>query len=138
MLLLPPKHLVSVLNIILTLLTIHAVDTPTASSGSDRVATGPHSKILSSLSDDHDLPLPLGNAILGLFGSLQNELWTCRLPDMIRQIGLGLLEEVTPDGLALDEFIRQWKDKAGESWSDLVDIKMLQVCPPRPMLESPG
>jgi hypothetical protein len=127
MLLLPPTKLAPVLALILTLLTIHSssATSPSPKSPSPS-ASAPSSSITRALEDDHDLPTPLGLAVLELFGTIEEGMWEADVRGMVKEVGKGLLEGLKGP-MGRDGFLRRWKEQVGESWEGFVQLKLLEV-----------
>ena len=120
MLLLPVRKLVSLLNLTLTLLTIHSTTTK-------GITTSPVDQIMDGLAE-HDLPRNLGRAVLGLFGTIKEEVWEADISRMVAEVGKGLLEELRGESQESDAFMYKWRDTVGEQWSETCDFKLLEVC----------
>jgi hypothetical protein len=121
MLLLPVKKLVPLLNLTLTLLTIH-------SSTTKGITTSSIQPIIDGLAE-HDLPKDLGRAILDLFGRVNDEVWEADITRMVTEVGKGLLEELRGETQESDLFMYKWRDTVGEQWSETCNFKLLEVSP---------
>ena len=119
MLLLPVKKLVPLLNLTLTLLTIH-------SSTTKGNTTAPVEPMLDGLAE-HDLPKDLGRAVLDLFGSMTEDVWEADTTRMVTEVGKGLLEELRGESQESNLFMYKWRDTVGEQWSEICDLKLLEV-----------
>ena len=119
MLLLPVKKLVPLLNLALTLLTIH-------SSTTKGVTTSPVEPMLDGLAE-HDLPKDLGRAVLDLFGSITEDVWEADTTRMVTEVGKGLLEELGGESQESTLFMYKWRDTVGEQWSEICNFKLLEV-----------
>lgn len=119
MLLLPVKKLVPLLNLALTLLSIHSTTTK-------GITSSPADPIIDGLSE-HDLPKDLGRAVLDLFGQIKGETWEADITRMVAEVGKGLLEELGGESQASDLFLYKWKDTVGDQWADTCDFKLLEV-----------
>jgi hypothetical protein len=123
MLLLPVKQLVPVLNLTLTLLTIHSTSTSPP-------VTSPSAPIIDGLAE-HDLPEDLGRALLELFGKVEPDtgVWEPDVPRMVTEVGKGLLDELRGESEGSDAFMYKWRETVGETWADACDFKLLEVSP---------
>jgi hypothetical protein len=123
MLLLPVKQLVPVLNLTLTLLTIHSTSTSPP-------VTSPSAPITDGLAE-HDLPKDLGRALLGLFGKVDPDtgVWEADVPRMVTEVGKGLLDELRGESEASESFMYKWRETIGETWAEACDFKLLEVSP---------
>ena len=119
MLLLPVKKLVPLLNLTLTLLTIHSTTTR-------GITTSPVDPMMDGLVE-HDLPRNLGRAVLDLFGTIKEEIWEADISRMVTEVGKGLLEELRGESQESDTFMFKWRDAVGEQWSETCDFKLLEV-----------
>lgn len=128
MLLLPAPKLSPLLSILLMLLTIH---TPQSSYSDPSKATAPSGPILRSLEEDHDVPRDLGEALLGLFGEIRrdnpDQTWKADVQGMVREVGRGLLEGLSGETDS-EAFMRDWRAAVGDTWEELADLKLLEVC----------
>lgn len=127
MLLLPPTKLAPLLTLILTLLTIHSssATSPSPKSPSPS-ASASSSSITRALEQDHDLPTPLGLAVLELFGTIGDGMWEADVRGMVREVGKGLLEGLKGP-VGRDSFLGRWKGEVGESWEGFVRLELLEV-----------
>jgi len=130
MLLLPVKKLVPLLNLALTLLTIHSTTTKD-------ITSSPIDSIIDGLAE-HDLPKDLGLAVLELFGRVKGETWEADITRMVAELGKGLLEELGGESQASDLFMYKWKDTVGDQWADTCDFKLLEVRPLPPHIQDDG
>lgn len=92
MLLLPPVQLGELLELVLSLLTIHS-DGKVGSDRPARVRT-PSDNIVDPLAQDHDVPRDLGLGVMGLFGELEEGDWFCDVTGVVRELGRGLLVKI--------------------------------------------
>jgi sister chromatid cohesion protein DCC1 len=119
MLLLPVKKLVPLLNLTLTLLTIHSSTTKGITSSSVE-------PMINGLAE-HDLPKDLGRAVLELFGRVEEDVWEADITRMVTEVGKGLLEELRGENQESDVFMYKWRDIVGEQWSEICNFKLLEV-----------
>lgn len=84
MLLLRPAELGSLLALVLALLTVH-------SEGEGDKPSAPAGALLDALADDHDVPKDLTRGVMGLFGDVLGDAWTCDVVAVVRELGRGLL-----------------------------------------------
>jgi hypothetical protein len=120
MLLLPARKLVPVLNLALTLLTIHSTSTTSP-------ILSPVAPILDGLAD-HDLPQDLGRELLALFGTIDEGTWEVDLPRIVTEVGKGLLEDLRGESEGSVAFMHRWRETVGETWAETCDFKLLEVC----------
>ncbi|ORX37246.1 sister chromatid cohesion protein Dcc1 [Kockovaella imperatae] len=113
MMMLPSRHLVPLLNILLTLLVVH---------GKNSVC--PIKPILSTLSD-HDLTEDFVLVVLDLFGEVDDGTWTCNLEQVIREIGLGLLARLSGP-VPSETFESDWHEQVGDTWAHLATLDLLK------------
>lgn len=120
MLLLPPKELAPLLCLLLTLLTIHAtINLPSVEA--------PVKPIITALDEDHDVTPDLASAVLRLFGDVEEEVWRPDTQRMVGEVGRGFLMGLKSAGTAINVFTSEWKEQVGETWEELVDVKLLEV-----------
>ncbi|RSH90931.1 hypothetical protein EHS25_010107 [Saitozyma podzolica] len=126
MLLLSPTKLAPLLTLILTLLTMHSssATSPSPKSPSPS-ASASSSAITRALEEDHDLPMPLGLAVLELFGTVEEGVWEADVRGMVREVGKGLLEGLKGP-MGRDAFLGRWKGEVGESWEGFVLLDLLE------------
>ncbi|WRT67975.1 uncharacterized protein IL334_004949 [Kwoniella shivajii] len=121
MLLLPPVELKELLSITLSLLVIHNVHPSTPH-------IAPSAPIISSLDEDHEVPSPISNEILKLFGEVVEEddemRWKADIKRIVREVGNGLL--IGAQAKKLDAFEEEWKNEVGEGYVDHIDLKLLE------------
>ncbi|ORY25957.1 sister chromatid cohesion protein Dcc1 [Naematelia encephala] len=126
MMLLPLNHLHPLLSLVLALLTIH--HTTIALNESPPTAVSPSRPLQEALDQDHEIDPEITRGVMGLFGEMDSdgEVWTCRPAEMVREIGKGLLGAVKSSGMGLDKLLNDWKEAVGETWSDLVNVNLLE------------
>lgn len=128
LLLLPIRKLVPLLNLVLTLLTIHSTSTykPVAS---------PAQPIIIGLAE-HDVAPTLGRAVLDLFGDVHpdSDQWTVDIGRLVGEVGKGLLADLEGRSELSNVFMDRWRDTAGETWAEYCDLKLLEVSPSLPQL----
>ena len=76
---------------------------------------------------EHDLPKDLGRAVLGLFGSIKDDVWEADITRLVTESGKGLLEELRGENQESDVFMYKWRDTVGEQWSEICNFKLLEV-----------
>ena len=119
--LLPPNELAPLLSLILTLLTIHATSTESSS------ARAPIRPVVNALEDDHEVRPELTHAIMGLFGEVDGAEWKFDAQSMVREVGKGLLANLKSEGRPSEIFTADWREQVGETWAEMVDLKLLEV-----------
>jgi sister chromatid cohesion protein DCC1 len=118
--------MVPLLNMTLTLVTIHA--TLMELKGSPPICKSPSQPIIAALEEDHDVPSHITTGVMSLFGAVDSRgEWTCEVLGLVRELGRGLLEGLEPEGVGLYVFMDDWKNEVGESFAELVDVKLLVV-----------
>ena len=125
---LPSTHLQPLLNLVLTLLTIHM--TSTGLEQSPPYVIAPTAPILKTLNEDHDVPIDVVSGVLDLFGQVTGDEWKCDIKRVVGEMGMGMVQRLPSAGRRLDAFLGEWKAEVGEMWTDLVDIKLLEVSAP--------
>jgi sister chromatid cohesion protein DCC1 len=125
---LPSAQLQPLLNLILTLLTIHM--TSTGLEQSPPYVISPSAPILKTLNEDHDVPMPIITGVLDLFGQVQEDEWKCDIKRVVGEMGMGIVQSLPGNSKRLDAFLGDWKAEVGEMWAELVDIKLLEVSLP--------
>ena len=121
MLLLPPNKLALLLSLILTLLEIHATSTEASS------ASTPIRPVVDALEEDHEVRPELTREIMGLFGVVDGAEWRYDARSMVREIGKGLLGNLKSEGRPSEVFTADWREQVGETWAEMVDLKLLEV-----------
>jgi hypothetical protein len=122
---LPPKELVPLLNLLLTLLTVHSTKLDLGADPPE--CQSPVQPITQSLEGDHDVDPGLTNGLISLFGKVEGDIWHCDVKRVVREVGKGLLEGLRPEGSTLDSFLDRWKETVGEGYEGLTDVKALAV-----------
>ncbi|WWC88665.1 uncharacterized protein L201_003578 [Kwoniella dendrophila CBS 6074] len=122
MLYLPPKELKELLSIILSLLTIHQVNTEKRNIALSK-------PIINSLEHDHEVDSSISKQVLSLYGKItindeEEEIWEANTKRILKEIGNGLL--IGCQNKKLDEFEDEWKFEVGEEWKDEIDITLLE------------
>lgn len=119
--LLPLDKIVPLLNLVLTLLTIHSTSTY-------KPVQSPAEPIISGLAE-HDLPQNLARAVLDLFGTVDVEsgVWDVDIHRAVGEVGKGLLVELKGRTEGSEVFMGRWKDTVGETWAEYCDLKLLEV-----------
>lgn len=155
MLLLRPAQLGGLLMLVLALLTVH-------SEGEGGKPSAPAAALLNALADDHDVPHDLTRGVMGLFGDLLGNTWTCDVAAVVRELGRGLLtslgvridfvQRMEADGQmgsprSLNDLLAEWREQAGDAWSSHVSLDLLTgdyllrdpppsaLAPPCPLIE---
>lgn len=127
MTLLPSTSLKPLLNLLLTLLTVHSTETDL---GADQPAAhAPRDRIEDALAEDHDVPRAIAAGVLDLFGTTLGSEWVCDIRRAVKEIGRGILPSLPARGKPLDAFLAEWRGEVGEAWEDCVDVKLLEVSP---------
>lgn len=122
LLLLPLNKLVPLLNLVMTLLTIHSTSTY-------KPVSSPSQPIIDGLAD-HDITPSLGRAVLELYGKVEDGVWEVDIHRLCGEVGKGLLVEMGGRSEAIEIFTERWKDTVGETWAEYCDLKLLEVCHP--------
>lgn len=116
MLLLPSVHLKDFLNILLSLLAINSLRSPT---------TAPSQTIITAL-EEYDVPSSISVPVLDLFGTVEDGQWMANVERMVKEVGLGILCAVK-ENKKRDEFMSEWQEEVGETWREYTDLKLLEV-----------
>ena len=113
MLLLPSKHLVPLLSLLFTLLTIHQSHSsqPKTPSAKDIVESRSQ-PIVDTLAEDHDLSPDFTLQVLGLFGEVIDGMWQCNVLSMIKEVGRGLLEGLSGHGISSENYLSDWEGQS--------------------------
>ena len=119
LLLLPLSKLLPLLNLVLTLLTIHSTSTY-------KPVLSPSQPIIDGLAD-HDVSPQLGRAVLDLFGNVQDEIWDVDIQRTVGEVGKGLLVDLGGRTEGIEVFMERWRDTVGETWAEYCDLKLLEV-----------
>ena len=122
---LPSAELLPLLNLVLTLLTIHMSSTGLEQSPPFVIA--PVEPIAEALDQDHEVVHTVSSGVLDLFGEIEDGGWKCDIRRVVCEVGMGLVQILPAKGKRLDAFVGEWKTEVGEMWSDLVDIALLEV-----------
>lgn len=118
---LPLSKLVSLLNLVLTLLTIH-------STSIYKPVSSPAQPIISGLAG-HDVGPTLGRAVLELFGTIdpETQAWNVDIGRLVGEVGKGLLADLGDRSEPSDVFAERWKETVSETWAEWCDLKLLEV-----------
>ncbi|KAK4685625.1 sister chromatid cohesion protein DCC1, partial [Tremellales sp. Uapishka_1] len=121
LLLLPSISLQPLLSLILALLTIHSI------TSLPPIISAPINPIIDALEEDHEISEELTRGVMSLYGEIIGQEWNCRINDIVREVGKGLVESLRGQARSSDMFIDDWKTEVGPDYSDLVDLKLLKV-----------
>ncbi|WOO76835.1 putative sister chromatid cohesion protein DCC1 [Vanrija pseudolonga] len=119
MLLLPPAHLAPLLSILLGIATAHGV------LSDEPVGVSMRAEAAVDALAEHDVAEGLSQAVLRLFGAVDDAHWTCDVSAAVRELGRGLLVGLGDTKRPEDEFVAEWKTAAGEAFESAVDIQLL-------------
>lgn len=125
---LPSLHLQPLLNLVLTLLTIHM--TSTGLEQSPPFVISPVEPVFKTLEKDHDVETTLIHGVLDLFGEVKEDEWKCDIRRVVGETGMGMIQSLPAQGKRLDTFMGEWKAEVGEMWAELVDVALLEVSLP--------
>ncbi|ODN73982.1 hypothetical protein L202_07476 [Cryptococcus amylolentus CBS 6039] len=116
LMLLPAANLKDLLVLLISLLHIN-------SKGSD--TTAPTKTLIETLEKEYDILPSLSSPVLGLFGHVEGEMWRGDMRKIVKEVGMGILTRIGRNKKQ-DEFVDEWKKEVGDSWEDLVDMKLLE------------
>ena len=137
-----PSHLTTILELLLNYLVSLSLPHDAANV----------ENLLAALEDDHEVKREVSRQVMSWFGEVKEGKWAMDVDATVKEVGVGILRaykvrssiveafvraddvRVKDDPIAEPDFIAKWKTTVGDTFQDVVDMKLLSVCPELPLI----